>query len=57
MLCYTERGRTMIIEVRCPKCDRKLAEAEGVIIVKCHRCKTIAKADTKTKKIFIIKNT
>lgn len=39
----------MIKEVRCPKCGRLLGRLEGVGEIKCNRCKTIVKVNTRER--------
>ena len=39
-----------MIDIRCPKCGRKLMELEGHACIKCPKCKSIVEIDTKTKK-------
>lgn len=36
----------MVKEVRCPNCQKKLAEADGIVIIKCPRCKKMVAVDT-----------
>jgi len=35
-----------LIEVRCPKCNKKLGMFDGKAEIKCPRCRTITKVNT-----------
>lgn len=36
-----------MIEVRCPRCGRKLMELQGQASIKCPKCKSIVDVDTR----------
>ena len=40
-------------EVRCPGCNRKLAELNGQAQIKCPKCKATVAVDTETRKVYI----
>lgn len=41
-------------EIRCPGCNRKLAELNGQARIKCPKCKATVSVDTETRKAYIL---
>lgn len=41
-------------QVRCPICNRRLADLEGYAQIKCSKCKTLISVNTKDRKIQIL---
>lgn len=42
-------------QIRCPICNRRLADLKGQAQIKCSKCKTLLEIDTEKRKINIIK--
>lgn len=40
-------------EVRCPGCNRRLANLKGQAQIKCPKCKALVEIDTEARKIYI----
>lgn len=41
-------------QVRCPVCNRRLADLDGYAQIKCSKCKTLIAVNTETRKVQII---
>lgn len=41
-------------QVRCPVCNRRLADINGQAQIKCPKCKALISVDTRARKINII---
>ena len=40
-------------QVRCPVCNRRLADMNGQAQIRCSKCKALVHIDTDTRKIYI----
>lgn len=45
---------TILEQVRCPHCGRRLADLEGRAQIRCGKCKALVDIDTIERKIHII---
>lgn len=42
-------------QIRCPACNRRLADLSGHAQIVCSKCKSLVDIDTETRKVYIIK--
>ena len=40
-------------QIRCPGCNRRLADLHGQATIKCPRCKATVHADTEDRKVYM----
>ena len=44
---------TILEQVRCPNCNRRLLDLNGQAQIRCPKCKSLVDIDTQTRKIHI----
>ena len=43
-------------QIRCPICNRRLADLKGQAQIRCGKCKALVEVNTETRKVFVKEN-